>query len=250
MIVLAGVVIAFGLQISLPQETAALPKGRSNATDAGVGVIHFDFTQPVAQVPHWAIEVYEDGSGRYDDLSNTEHASAATLQPIHIGASTRSRLIGGARAVRSEACESKARNIAKTGDKKIAYRWKTGDVWSRCTFNYSDDQKLNDAANAFQEIAETIQIGDKLKHDHRFDHLGLDAELDTLTAAARDRRAIELQNIAQILRSIVEDDDLMAVVRRKAQSLLQDASLHSSESAASDAGPVGPGLADPKTSPR
>ena len=83
-------------------------------------------------------------------------------------------------------------------------------------------------ASAFQAIAETIQIGDKLKHDHRFDHLGLDADLDELTAEAKQAGRSELQNIAPILQSIVDDDEVMASARRKARSLLQDASLHAS----------------------
>jgi hypothetical protein len=204
------------------QENVRLPAdGVESVVDVGVGVASFDFKRTGVQPPHWAVEVYADGTGRYDDLSAAEHASATTLRAIHVSPETYKRISAGADAVRAGRCESKQKNIANTGAKHIAYRWRAGDIWSKCDFNYSEDAALNDAAAAFQAIAETMQAGDKLKHHHRFDRLGLDGELDSLASAVKAGRAIELQNIAAVLQSLVNDDELMDVVRRKAQGLLQ-----------------------------
>ena len=53
-------------------------------------------------------------------------------------------------------------------------------------------------ASAIQpEIAFTLQEGDKSKHSTiASDHLGLDADLDALLAAAKGGSVIELQNVA------------------------------------------------------
>jgi hypothetical protein len=80
-----------------------------------------------------------------------------------------------------------------------------------------------DTAAAFQAIAETMQIGATLQHLHRFDRLGLDAEMDTLAAEAKEGNAIEMQNIAPTLQSIVDDERVIERVRRKAARLLQPA---------------------------
>jgi hypothetical protein len=47
--------------------------------------------------------------------------------------------------------------------------------------------------------------------------------MDSLISENKDGRAIELQNIAPVLQSIVDDDRVMERVRRKAARLLQDA---------------------------
>jgi hypothetical protein len=47
-----------------------------------------------------------------------------------------------------------------------------------------------------------------------------------LLAAAKDGSAIELQNIAPILQSIADDDEMMSPSRRKAKSLLELAGIH------------------------
>jgi hypothetical protein len=136
---------------------------------------------------------------------------------------TSQHLLDGFKTVVVGNCETRNKHLARTGQKSIAYARPGSDTWASCTFNYSDDKALMDAATAFQAIAETIQTGERLEHTHRFDRLGLDAQLDFLTSEAKDGRAIELQNIAPVLRSIIDDDHVIDRARRKAARLLQDA---------------------------
>lgn len=173
--------------------------------------IGLSFTPREADSPAWEIDVKQDLSGTY------RTPDGASL-PISVSTATMKRLSVGDSAVSSGKCETKQKNVAETGSKSISYA--TGGVMSRCVFNYSDNEELNAVAATFQAIAQTMQTGDKLKHDHRFDHLGLDADLDTLIVAVKQRYAIELQNIAAILRSIVEDDEILSTSRRKAKGLL------------------------------
>jgi hypothetical protein len=188
------------------------------------GVASFSFDWPQAEVPHWFIEIGEGLSGRYDKLEAGTKPSAETKRPITVSQATMERLHGGYKTVVSGICETRTKHIAQTGTKHIAYTMAGSDAWSSCTFNYSDDKSLMDAAAAFQAIAETMQMGDKLEHIHRFDRLGLDAQLDFLTSEAKEGRAIEFQNIAPVLNSIVNDERVIERARRKAARLLQDAS--------------------------
>ena len=96
------------------------------------------------------------------------------------------------------------------------------DETVQCVFEYSDEESLNAAAAAFESIAETMRYGERLQHELRYGRLGLDAEIDSLISESKDGRVIEVQNIASVLQSIVDDDRVIDRVRRKAARLLQD----------------------------
>ncbi|QMV19844.1 hypothetical protein GOB94_14985 [Granulicella sp. 5B5] len=198
-----------------PQQAAPVPPPGSGDLSS------FELDWPQAPVPHWSIEIAADGKGRYDLLSKGARPSATTMQPIVVTPATVSRLRGGYHAVKRGSCETRSKGLAKTGVKHIAYTFGSPDAWSSCTFNYSDDKALMDAVATFQAIAETMQFGVTLEHQHRYDRLGLDATIDNLSVEVKDGRAIEMQNIAPVLQSIVEDDRVIERARRKAARLLQ-----------------------------
>jgi hypothetical protein len=188
-------------------------------------VASFSVDWPEAEVPRWSIQVSKgvDGGlvGRYDRLDVGAKPSAETMRAIVVSKATAERLRGGYKTAVIGNCETKSKHLAQTGVKSIAYARPGSDVWASCTFNYSDDKDLMEAVAAFQAIAETIQLGEKLEHTHRFDRLGLDAQLEFLTAEAKEGRAIELGNIAPVLQSIVEDERVIDRARRKAARLLE-----------------------------
>ena len=118
-------------------------------------------------------------------------------------------------------CETHNKSIAKTGVKTLRYVG-SGTV-AQCVYNYSDDDRVNDATGVFEAIAQTMQYGDRLATKLRFDRLGLDAELDGLQSAVSEGRALEVGNIAPLLQTISQDERVMDRVRRKAERLLQSA---------------------------
>jgi hypothetical protein len=79
-----------------------------------------------------------------------------------------------------------------------------------------------DATAAFQSIAETMQAGERLRHEERYDRLALDAEMEALLVAVHDGSAIEVDNIAFVLRPLIADEHVIGRVRREAARLLQD----------------------------
>jgi hypothetical protein len=222
--VIAPAGLGFGLGLWLA--ASAAQNGAKPAEIASpvmrTAVASFDFERQGLPVSHWVIEIDQDGTGRYEELSRQEGMSA-TIRPIRVGASTRRRLDAGLEKVSAGNCETNLKHIAKTGTKKIAYH--RGDAWVSCTFDYSDDRGLMDAVSAFQAIAQTLQFGEQLEHSLRFDRLGLDAEMDEVAKETGEGEAIEVENIAPVLQSIVEDDRVMERVRRKAARLLQDAGV-------------------------
>jgi hypothetical protein len=179
--------------------------------------LELDATEPM---PSWIILVQSDGTGLY------WHSTTAKFgeEPIHLSEATWKRVQAGASAVEANRCETRLKNIAKTGVKDVEYGpGTTPETHFDCTFNYSDDAGLNDAIAALEAMAATMRTGDQMAHQRRFDRLGLDATLDSLLDEFKAGRAIEVENIAPVLQGIVGDDRLMQRVRSKAAHLLESA---------------------------
>ena len=167
----------------------------------------------------WKVRLQADGAGMY-----SEGTPADTKQmPLTVSPATLERLKQGEHAAKSGKCETKAKNVAKTGEKTI--RYEAEEKTAECTFNYSDDAGLMGTTAAFLAIADTMQRGERLQHELRYDRLGLDAEMESLVAAQKDGSAIEIGNIASILQTLVSDDHVIDRVRRRAARLLQDSGL-------------------------
>jgi hypothetical protein len=169
--------------------------------------------------PPWKVRLQADGAGMY-----SEGASADARQmPLTVTPATLEKLKTGEHAAKSGKCETKAKNVANTGQKTI--RYEDGDKSAECTFNYSDDTGLMSTTATFVAIADTVQRGQRLQHELRYDRLGLDAEMESLVNAQKDGSAIEIGNIATILQTLVSDDHVIDRVRRRAARLLQDTGL-------------------------
>ncbi len=167
----------------------------------------------------------ESGAGTYSSTAAAP-AAAAGDEPsksvtIHVSEPLVQKLFATLPIVAGRRCESHSKHVAQTGKKLL--RFTDGGTAIECSYNYSDDDRLNVATNLFEAIAETMQYGDRLAAKLRFDRLGLDTEMENLQSALGDHRAVEVGNIAPVLRSIAEDDRVLDRVRRKASRLLEDA---------------------------
>ncbi|SNS84774.1 hypothetical protein SAMN05421770_102562 [Granulicella rosea] len=196
----------------------------SGGLSAGLpsGAISFQFQRDGLAVPKWGIDVYPDGKGGYWEpaAATAQNPAGKAWRTLVIGEATLQRLrAGGAKASTGD-CETKARHIANTGRKELSYMF--GTALSSCVFNYSDDKGVMDTAETFQAIAETMQAGARLAHKRRFDRLGLDAEINALGDSVKSGRAIELANIAPVLRAIANDPEVLERVRTKAARWLKE----------------------------
>ena len=65
--------------------------------------------------------------------------------------------------------------------------------------------------------------GSKLQRQYEHGRLSLDTELEFLVQMVQDKRAIEVENIAPILRTLAGDDAVLKRVQRRARALLAGA---------------------------
>ena len=177
-------------------------------------------TTPPAQ---YTIRV-EESTGR-----GVYHAQApaggvpASDTPIVIDATMLKKVFAAVPLVKNGRCETHNKHIAQTGTKTLRYEAE-GDR-AECTYNYSDEDRVNTATTVLEGIGETMQYGDRLAAKLRFDRLGLDVEMDDLESALADGRALEAGNIAPVLQAIQNDERVMDRVRRKAAHLLEGAGV-------------------------
>jgi hypothetical protein len=198
--------------------------------DAAPARVSLHFERPGLPVPRFTLVVNEDGSGSYEaeqvfQPQGTREVSAASSQHIEravmISKPTALKVFELARALDRFhiVCESTAKNIADTGAKTFSYTGAEGG--GSCVFNYSENKSVTALADIFQGIAYTLDLGRKLDFDHRFDRLGLDADMTNLVDASADGRALELGTIAHTLHSLSVDPDVLARVRLRAGTLLE-----------------------------
>ena len=199
-------------------------------------LIRFHFERTGVQVPAYTIVLNTDGSGTYSEGSGSEkspapEADTGTLRrssPVRVSSAMLDKLLAGRVGVGEKTCETRLKHIANTGRKTLTY---AGDgTPASCTFNFSDTPALNDVAAAFIAMAETLQAGERLAAKHRFDRLGLDLEMESLVEEVRAGRAVEVANIAPVLRSIADDERVIDRVRRSAARLLHDSAPPAAES--------------------
>jgi hypothetical protein len=210
-------------------QTAATPVDSVSTQPA----VSFQFERKGVPVPHYVILLREDGSGRYQadeaQVAPSLQSSSAVQyvggkhvdRPITLSPPTTEKIFKTARAVKffNIDCASKAKNIANTGDKTLSYTGSDGK--GSCGYNYSDNKNVSMLTDMFLAIAFTMDEGRRLEFLHRYDRLGLDAEMNSLANEAQAGRALELGTIAPTLNSIADDTALMQRVRLRAEKLLE-----------------------------
>ncbi len=187
------------------------------AQDAG-RKLTFTLDRPGPPSLQYTISVAADGAGTYALRPADGTAAPAESKAIRVKPEMVKKLFAAVPMVEGGRCETHSKSIAQTGAKVLRFTG-PGRV-AECTYNYSDDDRVNEATDAFEGIAETMQFGERLRAKLRFDRLGLDTELDGLRGAVTEGRALEVGNIAPVLQTIVGDDRVMDRARRKAERLL------------------------------
>jgi hypothetical protein len=121
--------------------------------------------------------------------------------------------------------EAKQKNIAKTGQKTLAYHGRGAaggqTIAHSTTYNYSPNSEVQELTRLFQAIATTLDYGRKLEFQSRFDKLGMDARLRTLQDMQASHYIEELQAIEPILQKIADDPNMMHINRVTAKQLLK-----------------------------
>jgi hypothetical protein len=196
------------------------------------GQVSFQFERAGLPVPRYTLEIHEDGTGRYqaDEAATVPSQSSSAVQyvggkhidrAIVLSPATVAKIFKQARSLDrfNVACDSKAKNIANTGKKTLTYAGPDGR--GSCEYNYSDNKNVTALTDILLAIAFTLDEGRRLEFLHRFDRLGLDAEISSLAREEKEGRALELGTIAPTLTAIASDTALMQRVRLQAGKLLE-----------------------------
>ena len=223
---------AFPARLHAQQSTPTPPAVTIVVDDSSTSRDHveFSFERPGLQVPHYQLQLFENGTGQYrgEEVPMTvghvdppPSAQPFPTKSLHVSLSTAGKVFALARSLNyfNVSCASSAKNVADTGKKSLMYVH-LPDVRSSCTYDYTENKDVETLTGIFQGIAETLDEGRKLDYLHRYDRLGLDAEMESFSREVADGHAIELQTIADTLRSIADDPEVMQRVRTRANALL------------------------------
>jgi hypothetical protein len=197
---------------------------------SAVAQIRFTYENPKLQPPKYAVTVGEDGNGHFrSEAGGPPPADGQSMpaeaqdRPIHVSRAIRESMFATARKKKlfAIACEDGGKNIAYQGTKTLAYEGPEGQ--GSCTYNWSKLSQIDKLTDQFEAIAATLDEGSKLQRQYEHGRLSLDSELEILDEMVLAGRAIEVENIAPILRTIAGDDAVLQRVQRRARALLQAA---------------------------
>ena len=109
--------------------------------------------------------------------------------------------------------------LANTGRKTLGYADLSHNF--QTTYNWSGNVAIDQLTQLFGGISATVEHGRKLVFLHRFDKLGLEAELKGMESEAQSGFLAELEIIAPTLDSIANDASVMNIARARALRLLE-----------------------------
>lgn len=197
----------------------ALPAAHSQSTPAtGPYGLTFVYDRMGLNVPHWQIKITPHSPAEYTGKpTNGVDPGIIFFALSDKGSARLDDLL--LRSHDMQPCETKSKGIANMGQKMIDFA-PEGGAASHCSFNFTDNKPLSEAADYLLAIANTIQTGAELDRLHRYDRLGVDAVIRRLAADVKEHRAAEVVAIQPTLQRLVEDEALMERVRARAQELL------------------------------
>ena len=191
-----------------------------------VATVIFDLAFPGASPSHYTVAVNADSKAAYQ--SNGGETSPATGQSTgdpNIVAFTMSE---AARAHVFELAKKLSyfsgnydytrSRIANTGVKTLVFA--DSSRHNAATYNYSQNQDIQELTRFFQSVSATMEFGRRLEHDVRFDKLDLPKQLQQMLGEAQDKQLGELQAVVPVLQKISGDPSIMRIARVNADRLL------------------------------
>jgi hypothetical protein len=226
-------VFALTATLAIAGQSAAPQADPAVGSAIGSGAeVSFQFERIGLPVPQFTIQVHEDGSGRYQAEQAERPATGTSIRgeaaqhidrTLVLSPATVAKIFKAARELDdfNMTCASKLKNIADTGKKTLSY---TGaDGHGSCVYHYSENKSVTMLTDTFLGIAYTMDEGRRLEFLHRYDRLGLDAEMITLSQEVDEGRALELGTISQTLTALADDMAVLQRVRVRATKMLEQA---------------------------
>ena len=136
---------------------------------------------------------------------------------------TRQRIFDLARALNyfKGNYDYKKGKIAFTGRKVLAYVDSSRHF--ETSYNWAENSSVRQLTELMQAMGVTLEFGRSLEYLHRYDRLGLNAELQRMDELAARNQLAELQVLTPQLERIAADSNVMEIARQKARKLLERA---------------------------
>lgn len=203
--------------------------------DKPVPLVTFEYTFPGATPPHYGLAVEAGGRAAYrsdDTVPQTKGEESGTPYMVKflISRTTSDRIFELAKSLNylKGDFEFHGGRIANMGSKTLEFR--NGEIDNTTTYNYTQNQNLQQLTALLQSISNTLEYGRRLQRLYRYDKLGLDAELKNMDEDAKRNYLAELQLDESILKQIAGDPSIMNISRKRAESILQKIPSESAES--------------------
>lgn len=231
---------------AVPGETAAGDTGKANAdppagalASSASPTIVFTLKQPGGHPQEFTVSVHSTGLATYNSCNvacpgasqltaaeavSAEMANSAGEDPywrnFNVSEKTREHIFSLAQSVNyfDGDFDYTKHRIANTGTKTLGYS--DGARKTHTTYNWSENQEIQELTNFFLGISATQEGGRRLLFLQRFDKLGLEAELKSLQSLSHENRLAEVEAITPVLQTIIADRAVMHVTRQRAQKLL------------------------------
>jgi hypothetical protein len=225
--------IVFGTALSLSFSfvaTAQTSEASASLPATTPSEVSFKFDRVGLPVPHFTLRIHENGTGTYQadqaeipatPTSMRGQAAQHVNRPINLTSGTVAKIFKDVRELNhfNVECASRAKNIADTGTKTLTYAGPDGS--GSCVYNYSENKTVQSLTEIFLGIASTLDEGRKLEFLHRYDRLGLDAEINSFADEVKEGRAIELGTISPTLAAVADDTAVIQRVRLRAAKMLE-----------------------------
>jgi hypothetical protein len=240
--VLAAVlIVAASTRAQTEHPIATAPYNTAQAQDA---TITFQLSWPAVQPGEYSIVIHRDGRAEYTSRdkalsppqernapveSNAEQAvqtqDAASQSAFHKEFTASDALRQKIFPLAQQAnffegqFEFTKHPVAQTGRKTLSYSDATRHAST--TYNYSEDPSIQQLTDIFQGISTTIEGGQRLEFDRRFEKLSLDEDLKNLEELCNDGHLQEVQVIAPILQRLAADRTVLHIAQQRAERILK-----------------------------
>jgi hypothetical protein len=186
-------------------------------------IITFTLDFPGSQPEHYSIHIHSDGPAHYDStgklsLDSDELDSFGFDFTASPDLRQKVFTLAAKAGYFQKDLDSRHKNLAFTGKKILTYQ--DAKRHGASTYNYSDQQPVQELTGVFQSLSTTLEYGHRLHYAHRYQKLALEAELKRMEDDSHTAPFVELSAIAPILKQIVDDPSVMNVSRARAQRLL------------------------------
>lgn len=215
--------LAFAMALAWAQTPNLHPDTPQQAT---VQTVSFSFVLQGASPGHYSIAVDDTGKAAYraDDLAPSGTAGGASGEPymvkVELTPATTLRIFEAARRANyfQGDFDYRGRRLANMGAKTLSYS--QGTKQYQTGYNYSQNPAIMELTQIFERLGATLEFGRRLAYEHKYDRLGIEAELKSMIDQEKRGNLTDLQVDAPVLQAIADDTGVMNISRHRAQSLL------------------------------